>query len=144
MTITPTTSLAERVYAEVLRGESPHAEAAQRCLALELDDDGTTPTARETEWPDFGFVFGVAYRWTGSDGAEQRAKEALEAAYVAFCRWAGSVSPRPTLAPLAENVLVAGEQATAQLDGLIAIPELLALKEALFELTQTYGVPKAA
>jgi hypothetical protein len=143
MTITRTTSLAERVYDEVLRGESPHAEAAQRCLALE-PDDGTTPTARETEWRDLGFAFGLAYGWARSDGAEQRAKEALEAAHAAFCRWAGSISPRPMLAPVMENVLVAGEQATAQLDRLIASPELLALKEALFELTQTYGVPKAA
>jgi hypothetical protein len=125
---------AERIYDEVLRGEQVFRRLAEL-------GDGTTLTAREGEFRDLGFCFGLAYGWAESSDPEQRADEALDAARAAFERWAGSVSPRPAMAPLAEAVLLAGERASKDLDRLIGNPSMLALKEALDELTDAVGAP---
>jgi hypothetical protein len=97
----PTLVLADRVGA-ILSEEYEGSRTLAREACQDEPQDGAQLSLREGDLRDWGLIYGLAFGMLNSEAPadadrEQLAKEALDAARVAYRRWAGEIAPRPAM-----------------------------------------------
>jgi hypothetical protein len=146
MTDSTQATLAERVHAILSEEYEGHRSLAREACEEE-PHDGDQLSLREGDLRDWGFIYGLAFGMSASEAQPDAdrvklANQALDAARVAYRRWAGEIAPRPA----AVSVL-AFDDVEFELQTLIYVhgqTQVKALVQPMQDLCDALGVPARA
>jgi len=147
MTSTTTApTLTETVY-EIVSGDHGTDAALAGCSREPASYKGQL-SVRESDLRDWGFVYGLAFATARAEEPNQDealiAERALDAARAVYVRWSNTITERPSVSPLVDEVLRTFEECEEEISKAAYIDNKLALRplvDSVNRLRSAIGTP---